>query len=59
MQLGETRIHGNSALVCLRAGIVTTGFIGAGGRIDVAGNILPVLGTASSPATTRASWTTT
>jgi hypothetical protein len=44
MQLGETRIHGNSALVCLRAGIVTTGFTGPGGRIDVTGNILSVLG---------------
>ena len=44
MQLGETRIHGNSALVCLRAGIVTTGFTGPGGRIDVDGNILSVLG---------------
>jgi hypothetical protein len=44
LQLGETRIHGNSTLVCLRAGIVTTGFTGAGGRIDVTGNILSVLG---------------
>lgn len=41
---GETRIRGNQALVCVRAGIATTGLVGSGGRVDIACNIVRVLG---------------
>ena len=44
IQLGDTRIGQNSLLACLRAGIATTGITGPGGRIDVIGNILRVIG---------------
>ena len=45
MQLGETRIAHNSLVGCLRAGITTLGFQGPFGRIDVAENLVRVLGT--------------
>jgi hypothetical protein len=41
---GETRIGGNEALVCLRAGIATTGVVGSGARLDVARNVVRGLG---------------
>jgi hypothetical protein len=41
---GETRISGNEALVCLRAGVATTGVVGAGARLDVARNVVRGLG---------------
>lgn len=42
---GETRIRGNSILVCIRAGVVCTGVVGAGSRVDIAGNLIRCLGT--------------
>ena len=41
---GETRIAGNEAFVCLRAGIATTGIVGPGGRVDIARNVVRGLG---------------
>jgi hypothetical protein len=41
---GETRIAGNEAFVCLRAGIAATGFVGSGGRLDIARNVVRGLG---------------
>jgi Family of unknown function (DUF6519)/Right handed beta helix region len=43
-QLGDTRIGQNSFLACLRAGVALTGMTGPGGRVDVIGNILRVIG---------------
>jgi hypothetical protein len=44
VQMSDTRIRGNSLLVCLRVGIVTSGFTAPGGRIDIAGNQVRGLG---------------
>ncbi len=41
---GDTRIRGNAALVCLRAGVAATGIVGAGGRVDIVGNLIRGLG---------------
>lgn len=41
---GETRIAGNEALVCIRAGVATTGIVGSGSRMEIRGNLLRVLG---------------
>lgn len=41
---GETRVRGNSVLVCIRAGVACTGVVGAGSRVDIAGNLIRVLG---------------
>lgn len=41
---GETRIRGNSMLVCVRAGVACTGVVGAGSRVDIAGNLIRCLG---------------
>jgi hypothetical protein len=44
IQMSETRIRGNSLLVCLRAAIATTGLAAPGGRIDVRENQVRGLG---------------
>jgi len=41
---GDVRIAGNSALVCLRAGVAATGLVGPGGRVDIARNVVRNLG---------------
>lgn len=44
IQFGDTRIGQNSFLPCLRAGVALRGMTGPGGRIDVIGNLLRVIG---------------
>ncbi|MDQ6744414.1 MAG: DUF6519 domain-containing protein [Actinomycetota bacterium] len=41
---GETRIRGSSILGCVRAGVACTGIVGAASRVDIAGNLIRVLG---------------
>jgi hypothetical protein len=45
MLQGDTRIDGNSVYGCRLAGIVSAGLVGAGGRLDIDGNLVRPLGT--------------